>query len=210
MIARQAHLRLDGHGPFRGGGPEKGSEVVLDAVRDGVVVDGAHVEARVHRLTPVVLGEIHHQLHHGAVVAVRGDGGRVVSVRLALGRDAAVGSTAGADARGEIAAELGGDVERRIRARHDAGRGHRKHRNRRDEAAGWGGGIAASLGARHGAWYGAIRDTVRHRCDDASSIGYRCENAGRVRVRVSQRRGDAGEISRGSNRRKAVKLCNRL
>jgi len=135
--------------------------VVLDAVRDGVVVDGAHVEARVHRLTPVVLGEIHHQLHHGAVVAVRGDGGRVVSVRLALGRDAVVGSTAGADARGEIdvrelggdverriraelggdverriRAELGGDVERRIRARHDAGRGHRKHRNRRDEAAG--------------------------------------------------------------------------
>ena len=197
--------------------------MVLDAVRDGVVVDGAHVEARVHRLTPVVLGEIHHQLHHGAVVAVRGDGGRVVSVRLALGRDAVVGSTAGADARGEIdvrelggdverriRAELGGDVERRIRARHDAGRGHRKHRNRRDEAAGWGAGIAASLGARHGAWYGAIRDTVRHRCDDASSIGYRCENAGRVRVRVSQRRGDAGEISRGSNRRKAVKLCNRL
>ena len=113
--------------------------MVLDAVRDGVVVDGAHVEARVHRLTPVVLGEIHHQLHHGAVVAVRGDGGRVVSVRLALGRDAAVGSTAGADARGETEVdvrEIGGDVERRIRARHDAGRGHRKHRNRRDEAAG--------------------------------------------------------------------------
>ena len=181
--------------------------MVLDAVRDGVVVDGAHVEARVHRLTPVVLGEIHHQLHHGAVVAVRGDGGRVVSVRLALGRDAAVGSAAGADARGEIAAELGGDVERRIRARHDAGRGHRKHRNRRDEAAGWGGGIAASLGARHGAWYGAIRDTVRHRCDDASSIGYRCENAGRVRVCVCP---SGAATSRGSYGRKAVKLCNRL
>ena len=133
LIAGKAHALDDRHGTLRGGGTDEGAEVVLHSRRDGVVVDGANVEARVRRLTSAVLREIHHQFHHRAVFAVGHRGDVVVGAR---GRHARGGARAGAHARGKIGAELGGDVEGRLRARHRAGRGHRKHRNGRDEAAG--------------------------------------------------------------------------
>ena len=181
LIAGKAHALDDRHGTLRGGGTNEGAEVVLHSSRDGVVVDGANVEARVRRLTSAVLREIHHQFHHGAVVAVGDRGDVVVGAR---GRHARGGARAGANARGKIGAELGGDVEGRLRARHRAGRGHRKHRNGRDEAAGCAAGIRALLSSRHSPWPVPSADTIAHPRKDPSSIGYRCTDATYWRVRL--------------------------
>ena len=132
------------------------------------------------------------------VVAVGDRGDVVVGAR---GRHARGGARAGANARGKIGAELGGDVEGRLRARHRAGRGHRKHRNGRDEAAGCAAGIRALLSSRHSPWPVPSADTIAHPRKDPSSIGYRCTDATYWRVRLCPP-GARGGRRKGNCRRK--------
>ena len=60
-------------------------------------------------------------------------------------------------------------------------------------------------------FYKAAQGSTNHLAGLAAEHSVIAEYAGRAHHMLAHRwRGDAGEISRGSNRRKAVKLCNRL
>ena len=158
--------------------------------RDGVVVDGANVEARVRRLTSAVLRGIHHQfLSWRRRCGDRGD--VVVGAR---GRHAR-GARAGANAAGRSAPSseetwkvASAPVTAQAAATENIATAAMRPRMR---------GRHSARSCRFCLPGGTSADTIAHPREDPSSIGYRCTDATYGACVVS-----AGRAGSDENRRR--------